>query len=109
MSTNKNSILRVFSSELSLGSLGSALALGLVLASGQAHAQGTPDTPPAATPPPAAVTAPLTDQQMDQIKKMIGSMPKIFEFDGYLRSGFAFNDKGGAQEAFQAPGAFSKY
>src|SRR5262249_1016574 len=39
----------------------------------------------------------------------IMAMPKLFEFDGYLRSGFGFNDKGGAQEAFQAPGAYSKY
>ncbi len=52
---------------------------------------------------------------MDQVKKLVSSMPKIFEFDGYLRAGFALNDKGGAADApgingtFQAPGAYSKY
>ncbi|HEX8111725.1 MAG TPA: carbohydrate porin, partial [Kofleriaceae bacterium] len=84
----------------------SALAVGLTLTAGRAHAQGTPAD---AAPQPAAVTAPLTDQQMDQVKKLVSAMPKIFEFDGYLRSGFAINAKGGDADAFQAPGAFSKY
>lgn len=101
MSTNNNRILRVFSSALS-----STLALGLTLTAGTAHAQGTPAD---AAPQPAAVTAPLTDQQMDQVKKLVAAMPKIFEFDGYVRSGFGINAKGGDQDAFQAPGAFSKY
>ena len=112
MSTNQNRILRVFSSTFSSGSdrrssvgAWSALALGLALTGGTAHAQGTP----ADAAQPAAVTAPLTEQQMDQVKKMVAAMPKLFEFDGYLRSGIGFNDKGGAQEAFQAPGAYSKY
>jgi maltoporin len=103
MSTNKNRILRVFSSGLS-----SALALGLTLTAGRAHAQGTPaDAAPAGQP--AAVTAPLSDQQMDQVKKLVSAMPKLFEFDGYVRSGFGINAKGGDQDAFQAPGAFAKY
>lgn len=117
MSTNQNRILRVFSSAswsaFSSGSdrrssvgAWSALALGLALTAGTAHAQGTPGD---AGAQPAAVTAPLTDQQMDQVKKLVSAMPKVFEFDGYLRSGIGFNDKGGAQEAFQAPGAYSKY
>jgi maltoporin len=103
MSTNKNRILRVFSSGLS-----SALALGLTLTAGRAQAQGTPaDAAPAGQP--AAVTAPLSDQQMDQVKKLVSAMPKLFEFDGYVRSGFGINAKGGDQDAFQAPGAFAKY
>lgn len=105
MSTNKNRNLRVFSSAFS-----SALALGLTLTAGRAHAQGTPaDATPAPAPQPAAVTAPLTDQQMDQVKKMVSAMPKIFEYDGYLRAGFAINAKGGDADAFQAPGAYSKF
>ncbi|HEX3480984.1 MAG TPA: carbohydrate porin [Kofleriaceae bacterium] len=96
-----------FGSGGSGGSAGawSALALGLAATAGTAHAQGAP----AVAAQPAAVTAPLTDQQMDQVKKLVEAMPKLFEFDGYVRSGFGFNAKGGAQEAFQAPGAYSKY
>lgn len=36
-------------------------------------------------------------------------MTKPFEFHGYVRSGFGINAKGGDQDAFQAPGAYSKY
>ena len=36
-------------------------------------------------------------------------MPKLFEWHGYFRSGFGVNAKGGDQDAFQAPGAYSKY
>ena len=100
MSTNTNGILRVFPSA---SSFGSTLALGLALIAGRAHAQN------ADAPQPAAVTAPLTDQQMDQVRKMVSAMPRIFEFDGYVRSGFGINAKGGDQDAFQAPGAFSKF
>ncbi len=32
-----------------------------------------------------------------------------FEYHGYLRSGFGVNSKGGDQDAFQAPGAYTKY
>ncbi len=35
--------------------------------------------------------------------------PKLFEFHGYLRSGFGVNGKGGDMEAFRAPGAGAKY
>jgi maltoporin len=102
----------VFSSTFSSGSdcrssvgAWSALALGLALTGGTAHAQGAPGD----AAQPAAVTAPLTDQQMDQVKKMVAAMPKIFEFDGYVRAGFGINAKGGDQDAFQAPLAYSKY
>ena len=112
MSTNKNHILRVLSSALSRGSdrrssagAWSALALGLAVTAGTAHAQGTP----ADAAPPAAVTAPLTDPQVDQVKKLVAAMPKLFEFDGYFRAGFGINAKGGDQDAFQAPLAYSKY
>lgn len=97
----------------------SALALGLALGAGRAHAQAQPAPAPApapaepappATPPPAVVEAnPLAEQQLEQIRKMVQAMPRIFEFDGYLRSGFGINAKGGDQDPFQAPGAFSKY
>jgi maltoporin len=46
---------------------------------------------------------------MDQVRKLVSAMPKIFEFDGYMRAGFGINAKGGDQDAFQAPGAFAKY
>jgi len=35
--------------------------------------------------------------------------PNLFEFHGYLRSGFGVNGKGGDMEAFKAPGAGAKY
>jgi maltoporin len=40
---------------------------------------------------------------------MIQAMPKLFEYDGYVRTGFGINAKGGDQDAFQAPGAYAKY
>lgn len=91
------------------------LAIGLALTAGRAHAQGTPADPnapaaPATEPPQKLVESnPLAEQQLDQIRKMVSAMPKLFEFDGYVRSGFGINVKGGDQDAFQAPGAFSKY
>lgn len=33
----------------------------------------------------------------------------LFEFHGYMRSGFGLNGKLGDQDAFQAPGAYAKY
>jgi maltoporin len=96
-----------------------ALAGGLALFAGRAHAQGTPaqpdasqpDAAPPLSPPPQAVVEanPLAEQQLEQIRKMVSSMPKVFVFDGYVRSGFGINAKGGDQDAFQAPGAYSKY
>jgi maltoporin len=53
--------------------------------------------------------SPLAAQQLDQVRREIASAPKVFEFNGYIRSGFGINVKGGDQDAFQAPGAFSKY
>jgi maltoporin len=60
------------------------------------------ETPPA--PPPVPTT---TDEQL--IRNTVDAMPKAFEFHGYLRSGFGINYKGGDMDAFQAPGAYSKY
>ncbi|HEX7836348.1 MAG TPA: carbohydrate porin [Kofleriaceae bacterium] len=96
----------------------SALAIGLALIAGRAHAQGTPAAQPDAAPPAAPPQAPpqpvvegnpLAEQQLQQVRSMISSMPKPFVFDGYIRSGFGINAKGGDQDAFQAPGAYSKF
>lgn len=112
----------------SLSSL-SALTVGLVLAgAGQAHAQAAPDPnaqPVAADPaapglepagpeatPPTQQTAendPLQQKLADMIRKEMGSAPKLIEFHGYMRAGTGINGKGGDQDAFQAPGAYSKY
>ncbi|HEY6176973.1 MAG TPA: carbohydrate porin [Kofleriaceae bacterium] len=99
-----------------------ALAVGLALATaaGLARAQAAPADPaaaappdpaPAVTPPPPAVVEanPLAERQLEQVRKEIAAAPKLIEFHGYLRSGFGVNSKGGDQDAFQAPGAFSKY
>src|SRR5689334_16842133 len=103
---------RRFSSLLgSASGLAIALSIGMAMTARNAHAQAAApaDAPP--TPPPAAVEAanPLAEQQLEQIRKMVQAMPKLFEFDGYVRSGFAVNAKGGDADAFQAPGAYSKY
>jgi maltoporin len=58
-------------------------------------------------PAPAAPVARTLDEQL--IRSTVDSMPKAFEFHGYLRSGFGINSKGGELVAFQAPGAYSKY
>ena len=42
-------------------------------------------------------------------KKEASETDKIFEFHGYARSGYAINERGGPQTAFQATGALSKY
>src|SRR5215470_609714 len=100
--TTTNGILRTF--------LSSSIAIGLPIAiassAGRAHAQAAEP----ANPPPAAAPAapPLADAQVDQIRKMVSAMPKLFEFDGYVRSGFGVNAKGGDQDAFGLPGV-SKY
>jgi len=107
------------------------LSVGLALAAGQASAQTAPadpaptppttDTTPAgdptgampsqAQPPPQQLgeSNPLVEQQLAQIRQMVSSMPKLIEPNGYFRSGFGINVKGGDQDAFQAPGAYSKY
>lgn len=97
----------------------SALSIGLAVMAGRAHAQATPDakpdaappaTPPPAAPPPAVAEAsPLAEQQLQQIRSMVSSLPKPFVFDGYIRAGFGVNARGGDQDAFQAPGAYSKF
>jgi maltoporin len=95
------------------------LSLGLVLGASQAHAQAqaAPPAPAAteaaqpATPPPQAVVDanPIAEQQLEQIRKMVAAMPKLFQYDGYFRSGFGINVKGGDQDPFSAPGAYAKY
>lgn len=102
----------------------SALTVGLALsAAGQAHAQTAPAAAPAppATPAPSepapepvpsqklAESNPLAEQQLEQVRQMVTSMPKLIQPDGYFRAGFGVNGKGGDQDAFQAPGAYSKY
>jgi maltoporin len=102
MRTTTNGILRTFSP---------ICGLAIALAAGHAHAQGAAEPAPAATPPPEAVASgsPLAEQQLEQIRKMVMAMPKLFEYDGYVRSGFAVNAKGGDADPFQAPGASAKY
>ena len=97
----------------------SALTVGLALsAASQARAQVAPAAPPApsepapvVTPPPQTVAEgnPLAEQQLEQVRQMVSGMPKLIEPNGYIRAGFGVNVKGGDQDAFQAPGAFSKY
>lgn len=102
----------------------SALAIGLAFTAGRARAQGTPAAPaqpepappaepasePPQPPPQAVVEAnPLAEKQLEQIRNMVSALPKAFVYDGYVRAGFGINAKGGDQDAFQAPGAYSKY
>ena len=102
-----------FSSILrSASALAIGLSIGLAVNAGNAHAQAAAEpAPPPATPPPEAVASgsPLAEQQLEQIRKMVSAMPKLFEYDGYVRTGFGINAKGGDQDAFQAPGAYAKY
>jgi len=96
-----------------------ALAVGLALsAASQAHAQGTPADQPAAPadqPPAPAPTqtmaenSPLAEQQLEQVRQMVQGMKPWIEPTGYFRAWFAANSKGGDADAFQAPGAYSKY
>jgi maltoporin len=89
----------------------------MMLTAGSAHAQGaaapaaTEPAAAAATPPPEAVVSsnPVAEQQLEQIRKMVAAMPKMFEYDGYVRAGFAVNARGGDADAFQADGAYAKY
>jgi maltoporin len=96
---------------------------GVALTATQARAQ--PADPPApggdqAAPAPAGTSAPapsateasanpIAEKQLDQIRQMVMSMPKIFVFQGYFRAGTGINSQGGQQVAFRAPGAFAKY
>jgi maltoporin len=45
------------------------------------------------------------EQKIETLNEQVQS----FEFHGYFRSGYGLNSKGGAQVAFQAPGADAKY
>lgn len=99
----------------------SSLTVGLALSgASQAHAQAAPPTPaepaqpaepaPMMAPPQAVAEAsPLAEQQLAQVRQMVSGMPKLIEPNGYFRAGFGVNSKGGDQDAFQAPGAYTKY
>jgi hypothetical protein len=76
-------------------------------------AEGTMEPMPAEPPPPDPMPMPaasdgLSPKQVDEVRKEIAAAPKMYELHGYLRSGIGINSKGGDQEAFQAPGAYSK-
>ena len=45
------------------------------------------------------------ESKISKLQEQLGA----FEFHGYFRSGYGLNGKGGAQVAFQAPGADAKY
>src|SRR5258706_6425852 len=45
------------------------------------------------------------ESKISRLQEQLGT----FEFHGYFRSGYGLNSKGGAQVAFQAPGADAKY
>lgn len=45
------------------------------------------------------------ESKISKLQEQLGA----FEFHGYFRSGYGLNSKGGAQVAFQAPGADAKY
>ncbi len=45
------------------------------------------------------------EQRLDTLKAKVD----LFEFHGYLRSGYGLNGRGGQQVAFQGPGAGAKY
>jgi maltoporin len=98
------------------GRLRSAVTVGLALAAGTAHAQPAPDPDPAPppAPPPApserlAAEDPLQAKLTELIRQEMGAVPKLVEFHGYLRAGISENIKGGDADAFQAPGAYSKF
>jgi maltoporin len=57
---------------------------------------------------PSAPTYDLLNEAETKISKLQEQLG-AFEFHGYLRSGYGLNSKGGAQVAFQAPGADAKY
>jgi maltoporin len=48
-------------------------------------------------------------READQKIEKLSEQAQSFEFHGYFRSGYGLNSKGGAQVAFQAPGADVKY
>lgn len=56
-------------------------------------------------------TTPLYDQLRDAERTiwLLRRKIELFEFHGYLRSGFGLNERGGQQVAFRAPGAGAKY
>ncbi len=56
---------------------------------------------------PRAALEPTLPKEDDGEKA--DSSPGLFEFHGYLRSGFGVNGRGGDMEAFKAPGAGAKY
>jgi maltoporin len=76
--------------------------------------KGTPRVPDTvaaigSAPDPDAPRAFMEPSFRDDAVKKPEPQPKLFEYHGYLRSGFGVNGKGGYMEAFQAPGAGAKY
>jgi maltoporin len=65
----------------------------------------------AALEEPASGNTPLYAELRDAERKLQALQTKLdlFEFHGYLRSGYGLNGRGGQQVAFQAPGAGAKY
>jgi maltoporin len=57
---------------------------------------------------PSAPTYDLLNEAETKIAKLQQQVG-AFEFHGYFRSGYGLNSEGGAQVAFQAPGADAKY
>lgn len=98
---------RFSSIQWSASALAIGLSIGVAVVPRRAHAQGT--EPPAPAPTPAVEGNPLAEPQLEQVRKMVTAMPKLFEYDGYVRTGFGINAKGGDQDPFQAPGAYAKY
>lgn len=70
---------------------------------------GANPTPAQAPPQTLAESNPLVEQQLAQIRQMVSAMPKLIEPNGYFRAGIGVNARGGDQDTFQAPGAYSKY
>src|SRR5262245_9646637 len=71
--------------------------------------QQAPAPPPAPQPGQSSPGTPLPEEaaEAEHRRAMQNEIdrPKLFEFHGYVRSGFGVNGKGGDQEFFMAPGA----
>jgi maltoporin len=72
-------------------------------------ADGSPPVLPPAPSERLRADDPLQAKLADMIRKEMGAAPKLVEFHGYFRAGFSSNSKGGDADAFQAPGAYSKF
>ena len=86
------------------------VVVGIILAvAARARAQPAPADPAATPPPPTDATAtapppavveanPLAEAQLEQVRKEIAAAPKLFEFNGYLRSGIRHQRQGRDQD-----------